>query len=82
MIFEDERYDYAFAVWGNSTLGLLSYWWHSNRQQPGRGIITIRTAETLPILDLRALSDAQLATARGDIRGVSWAGAEAGVSGG
>ena len=64
VIFEDERYDYALTVWSNSTLGLLSYWWHSSRQQPGRGIITIRTAETLPILDLRALSDAQLDTAR------------------
>ena len=64
VLFDDERYEYAFAVWGNSTLGLLSYWWHSSRQQPGRGIITIRTAETLPILDLRALTDAQLATAR------------------
>ena len=63
VIFSDERYDYAFAVWGNCTLGLLSYWWHSSIQQPGRGIISIRAAETLPILDLRALTDAQLATA-------------------
>ena len=28
--FSDRRYDYAFSVWGNSTLGLLSYWWHSS----------------------------------------------------
>ena len=34
-------------------------------QQPGRGIITIRTAETLPVLDFRALRDEQLATADG-----------------
>lgn len=64
VIFADKRFDYAFAVWGNSTLGLLSYWWHSSRQQPGRGIIAIRSAETLPILDFRALTDGQLATAR------------------
>ena len=63
VIFDDERYDYTFAVWGNSTLGLLNYWWHSGRQQPGRGIITIRLAESLPILDLRALTDEQQATA-------------------
>ena len=62
--FDDEAFDYAFAVWGNSTLGLLSYWWHSSRQQGGRGEITIRSAETLPVLDFRALSPAQLATAR------------------
>ena len=63
VIFDDERYDYTFAVWGNSTLGLLNYWWHSGRQQPGRGIITIRLAESLPILDLRALTDEQHAIA-------------------
>ena len=64
VIFNNERYDYAFAVWGNSTLGLLSYWWHSNRQVAGRGDITVTSAETLPILDLRALTHAQLDTAR------------------
>ena len=60
VIFRDENFDYAFAVWGNSTLGLLSYWWHSSRQQSSKAGITIRMAETLPILDLRALSDEQL----------------------
>ena len=63
VIFDDKRFDYAFAIWGNSTLGLLCYWWHSNRQQPGRGMITISAADTLPILDFRALDDAQLAVA-------------------
>ena len=62
--FEDDRFDYAFALWGNSILGLLSYWWHSNRQQDGRGRTTIRSAETLPVLDFRALTDKQLETAR------------------
>ena len=63
VIFADERFDYAFAIWANSTLGLLSYWWRANRQQDGRGRTTIRAAESLPILDLRALTDAQLAEA-------------------
>ena len=62
--FDDKSFDYAFAVWGNSTLGLLCYWWHSNRQVSGRGEVTIRTAESLPVLDLRTLSDAQLQTAK------------------
>ena len=61
--FNDNRFDHAFAVWGNSTLGLLGYWWHSSRQQSSKARMTIRTAETLPILDLRALSDDQLTTA-------------------
>ena len=65
VIFGDKRFDYAFSVWGNSTLGLLSYWWHSSRQQSSKASMTIRQAETLPVLDLRALSDEQLAAAEG-----------------
>ena len=61
--FNVPGYDLAFALWGNSTLGLLSYWWHSNRQVAGRGDMTIRSSETLPVLDFRALSDEQLLTA-------------------
>ena len=61
--FDNTRFDHAFTVWGNSTLGMLMYWWHSSIQQPGRGIMTIRSAEALPVLDLCALSDEQLAKA-------------------
>ena len=64
VIFEDERLDYPFALWCNSTLGLLMFWWHSNRQQGGRGRITIRSAKTLPVLDFRTLTDEQLAKAK------------------
>ena len=63
VIFEDGRFDYAFTVWGNSTLGLLCYWWHSSRQQSSKASMTIRAAEALPVLDLRALNDEQLLTA-------------------
>ena len=63
VIFEDKRFDPAFTIWSNCTLGLLMYWWHSNRQHAGRGTNTIRAAESLPVLDFRALSDDQLATA-------------------
>ena len=45
-------------------MGLLSYWWHSSRQQDGRGQISIRAADSLPVLDFRTLSDKQLATAK------------------
>ena len=57
VIFADHRFDYAFAVWGNTTLGLLSHWWHSSRQQSSKAGLTIRMAESLPILDLGALAD-------------------------
>ncbi|MDE0196636.1 MAG: hypothetical protein OXK78_00485 [Caldilineaceae bacterium] len=63
VIFSDRRFDYAFALWGNSTLGLLSYWWHSSRQQSSKASITIRSAESLPVLDLRCLTDEQLCIA-------------------
>ena len=64
VIFTDGRFDYAFAVWGNSTLGLLCYWWHSSRQQSSKAGMTIRMAESLPVLDLQVLTDDQLATAQ------------------
>ena len=62
--FSDARYDYAFVIWGNSTLGLLCHWWHANRQVAGRGAISIRSAESLPVLDFSTLTDGQLATAQ------------------
>ena len=61
--FADDRFDYLFAVWCNSTLGLLSYWWHASRQQSGRGTTSIRAAESLSVLDFRELSDDQLVMA-------------------
>ena len=63
VIFDDQRFDYALSIWGNSTLGLVSYWWHSSRQQSSKARMTVRHSGTLPILDFRALSDAQLALA-------------------
>ena len=64
MIFDEKRFDSAFEIWGNSTLGLLAYWWHSSRQQSSKARMTIRSAESFPVLDFRALSDKQLDTAQ------------------
>ncbi len=61
--FENNRLDFAFTLWGNSTLGLIMHWWRSSRQHRGRGRITIRALELLPTLDLRVLSDDQLSLA-------------------
>ena len=60
VIFNNERFDYAFTVWANSTLGLLCFWWHSNRQQSGRGRTTITAVTSLPVLDFRKLTTMQL----------------------
>ncbi len=54
------EHEKALALWGNTLLGLLMFWWHSSKQHPGRGILTKTTLATLPILDVTALSDAQL----------------------
>ena len=61
--FEDRRFDLVLSIWSNSTLGLLMHWWHSNRQYAGRGTTTSRAAESLPVLDFRALTDEQLVMA-------------------
>ena len=60
VIFSDKRFDFAYSVWGNCTLGLVSYWWHSSRQQSSKAGLSIRAADSLPVLDFRALSDDQL----------------------
>ena len=61
--FNNPLFHHIFAVWCNGTLGLLCFWWHSNRQVAGRGTTTKTTVGTLPVLDFRALSDEQLRTA-------------------
>ena len=53
-------HDKAFTLWGNSTLGMLCYWWNAGRQDAGRGDMTIRSAEHIPILDLSVLTEQQL----------------------
>ena len=54
--FENPRYEIAWTIWGNTTLGLLCHWMHSSKQQPGRGMLSQLTLYTLPTLDVRALS--------------------------
>ena len=63
VIFDEKRSDYVFAVWGNCTLGLLAFWWHSSRQQSSKARMTGGNAVGLPVLDFRTLSDEQLVTA-------------------
>ena len=63
VILNDKRSDYAFMVWANSTLGLLCFWWRSNRQVAGRGTTTVSAVDSLPVLDFRALTDEELTMA-------------------
>ena len=58
--FDDRAQEVAYALWGNSTLGLLCYWWHSSRQQAGRGSMPITAIRSMPTLDVTKLTQAQL----------------------
>jgi hypothetical protein len=64
VVFEETDHEYAFALWCNSTLGLLCHWWMSNKTQAGRGTIPVMSIPTIATLNVRALSEAQHAQAR------------------
>jgi len=58
--FHNPAHAIPFLLWMNSTLGCLSYWHQSNRQQLGRGSIHFKAAAYVPCFDFRTLSDGQL----------------------
>ena len=73
--FDSRAQEIAHTLWGNSTLGLLLYWWHSSRQQAGRGSMPISAIRTMPTLDISQLTPDQLATAESifeDMRGLTF----------
>ena len=64
VIFENQDHEYAFALWCNSTLGLLMHWWVSNKTQSGRGTTTVTGIPNIPTLDVTKLTDVQVAAAK------------------
>ena len=56
----DARREEALALWANTTLGLICFWWVAGRQQQGRAILTISGLPALPVLDVRELDARQL----------------------
>ena len=58
------EWEEPLAAWANTTLGLLLWWWVGSAQQAGRSRLTISRLPDLPVLDLRALSQAQLGQLR------------------
>ena len=54
------EHEKALVLWGNTLLALLMFWWHSSKQQPGRGRLSKTTLDPLPILDITALDTQQL----------------------
>ena len=53
---EDEE---AMALWANTTLGLLLFWWSGSAQQPGRVHLTLSRLPDMYVLDVRQLSGPQ-----------------------
>jgi hypothetical protein len=53
-------HEVALALWSNTTLGLLLYWWHANKQQAGRGSIGKLALETMTTLNVRILTGTQI----------------------
>ena len=64
VLFEDKDDQFPFALWCNSTLGLVCHWWMSNKTQAGRGTSTITSIPTFPTLDFRGFTEKQRAAAR------------------
>ena len=64
VVFTNPDYDYVWALWGNSTLGLLCYWMHGNKQHSGRGQIRLTALRAMPTLDIRELDETILQNAR------------------
>ena len=60
VVFDDPRHEIAFALWANSTLGLMCHWWMSNKSQNGRGTTTVLSIPGIPTLDVRMMSENQL----------------------
>lgn len=59
-----ERYETPLLLWGNSTLGLMLFWWQGSRQQQGRSILTVSKIPELLTLDASSLSRKQLAACK------------------
>lgn len=56
----NENQEKALTLWGNSYLGLLLHWYNTNKEQAGRGSITISPLDFLSVLDVRKLSTKQI----------------------
>ncbi len=48
-----DEWQSVLALWANSTLGLMSFWWAGSRQQQGRSVLTISGLPDLMIIDPR-----------------------------
>ena len=59
----ESKHEAAWTLWTNSTFGMMCHWMHSGKQNPGRGKLTWSQRGTVATLDVRELTDEQLAKA-------------------
>ena len=57
------EHEKALCIWLNSTLGLVAYWLESNRNQDGRGSLTVTAMPYLHVLDVTKVDNHQLSRA-------------------
>ncbi|MGB8977775.1 MAG: hypothetical protein WCC32_08810, partial [Terriglobales bacterium] len=57
---DSPEHEKVLVLWANTSLGILLRWWHSNKQQAGRGNVGKTAMEGLPILHVGKLSGKQL----------------------
>ena len=60
----DPSWQEILAIWANSTLGLMSFWWAGTRQQQGRSRLTISRLPELLTIDPRKLEESKLDLAK------------------
>ena len=63
-ICKDQRWNEPITLWMNTTLGLVTFWFKGTRQQKERSRIQLIALDTLPIYDMRGLTDAQVDLAK------------------
>ena len=62
-ICDDARHEIPLALWANTTLGLMSFWWLGSRQQPGRSLLSITKLCSIMTYDVRRFTKEQLSLA-------------------
>ena len=58
-VLDSDSWEKACALWFNSTLGIMSFWWIATRPQQGRASVTVSRHPSLPSIDPRRLSETQ-----------------------
>lgn len=56
----DPKHDKLLALWANSTLGMVGFWFLGTKQHPGRACLTITRLPEVPSIAPEQLSPAQL----------------------